>query len=107
MKDPQADVGESLRVCLCDVAQSIRTEQGIISYGSCRLTGDRSPLDAKEMLVNRIVYIVGAIVIIVPVVLRIAVEKRTHSAECASARVSEARSSAKSRRLPGFWRARP
>jgi predicted membrane channel-forming protein YqfA (hemolysin III family) len=65
MKDPQANVGESSRVCLCDVAQSIRTEQGIISYGSCRLTGDRSPLDAKEMLVNRIVYIVGAIVIIV------------------------------------------
>jgi predicted membrane channel-forming protein YqfA (hemolysin III family) len=32
---------------------------------SCRLARDPNPLDAKEMLVNRIVYIVGAIVIIV------------------------------------------
>jgi hypothetical protein len=65
MKDPRVSVGESSRNCLCAVAQSIRTEQRIIRYGSCRLTRDPNPLDAKEMLVNRIVYIVGAIVIIV------------------------------------------
>jgi hypothetical protein len=32
---------------------------------SYRLARDSNPFDAKEMLVNRIVYIVGAIVIIV------------------------------------------
>jgi predicted membrane channel-forming protein YqfA (hemolysin III family) len=38
---------------------------GIIGYVGCRLARDPNPVDAKEMLVNRIVYIVGAIVIIV------------------------------------------
>ena len=67
MKDPQANVGESSRNCLCADAQTIRTEQGTIGYVSCRLAGEPNPLDAKEMLVNRIVYIVGAIVIIIAV----------------------------------------
>jgi hypothetical protein len=65
MKDPRANVGESSRNCLCAVVQNIRPEQRIIGYSSCRLARDPNPLDAKEMLVNRIVYIVGAIVIIV------------------------------------------
>ena len=45
--------------------RQFRTEQGIIDYVSCRLAHDPNPRDAKEMLMNRIVYIVGAIVIIV------------------------------------------
>jgi hypothetical protein len=65
MKDPQGNAGDSSRNCLCAVVQTIRTEQGIIDYVSCRLAHDPNPRDAKEMLVNRIVYIVGAIVIIV------------------------------------------
>ena len=65
MNDPRGNAGESSRNCLCAVAQSIRTEQGIVGYSSCRLARDPNPLDAKEMLVNRIVYIVGAIVVIV------------------------------------------
>jgi predicted membrane channel-forming protein YqfA (hemolysin III family) len=65
MKDPRVNVRESSRNCLCAVVQNIRPEQRIIVYSSCRLARDPNPLDAKEMLVNRIVYIVGAIVIIV------------------------------------------
>ena len=37
----------------------------MIGYVSYQLARDSNPFNAKELLVNRIVYIVGAIVIIV------------------------------------------
>ena len=65
MKGPQGNAGDSSRNCLCDLAQTIRTEHGTINYVSGRLAHAPNYPDAKEMPMNRIVYIVGAIVIIV------------------------------------------
>jgi hypothetical protein len=57
---------ENLRGIVCALAYRLsgRSRGSLTRCMSCRHAGD-CPLHAKEMLVNRIVYIVGAIVIIV------------------------------------------